>query len=76
MIKKSTGYKLFELAQSNHLNNIKEYCEHNKDLERHQRFKELKMMQYLMQIGCLRPFYHNYLELAKRDLDLLLSYDG
>ena len=81
MSKKSTGYKLFELAQSNHLKNITGYCKHtvkSKEKKAHaDKWRELKMMHYLMEIGCLREYHHNYLEISQRDLDELYgNYDG
>jgi len=81
MNKKSTGYKLFELAQSNYLKNITGYCKHvaksKQKIEHADRWRELKMMHYLMEIGCLREYHHNYLEISQRDLDELYGvYDG
>ena len=81
MIKKSTGYLLCELRQANRLNNNNDYCkytaESRKKTAHADRWRELKMMHYLMEIGCLREYHHNYLEISQRDLDELYgNYDG
>ena len=72
---KSTGYKLCELRQANRLTNMNEFCqysiEYKQKKDRADRWRELKMMHYLMEIGCLREYHHNYLEISQRDLDEL-----